>query len=872
MIMLLLWRLLAIVATTGFSQAVKYDLAPGQRINNVANLTEVSIASGPGKYRILGNGSVDFVSDNGTFALAFFDPNATGDFFLCVMMQGRASGKERAAVPVWIANRTGSTGDGSSLMLTGTHKKFILLNSQGSLTWKLDVTGIAGIELEESGNLAFFDESGARIWQSFDSPGDTMLPGQALKSGMSLTSSARNGSAATQFSQGFFAAAVSQETLTLSLRSQPYNLWRLEGLSSSCPAALGFSGNNLILGHNSCGAGKSLEILASRRSDPLVLPFVRLDPNGDLVVYGLDRSSSDWLPDSRFSGDDPCKLPLACGPYGICEAGGKCRCVEIHSKGNESFGGNASSGGACSAPSTGIPQPMVCENEIYNHHFLNATGIRYFSTGFVAPSKRSSLQECSTDCLSNCQCMALFYNDRSRECFFVGDALIGSMAEDPAVDAFIKFQNAKLLMGPISVAAPEEGGGSKNRVVEIVAGIAAAAIVLAAVLAVLVWRNRRKNKADSDINAVLSSVRGLPQRFSYSALESATKGFSRKLGAGGFGSVYEGFLGDGRHVAVKKLEGTGTQGARQFIAEVATIGSINHMNVVRLCGFCLEDSQRMLVYEFMPNGSLDRWLFGGGGSSGGSGGGGGGGGGGAEGIGDGNRSPELRTLGWDRRIEIALGTARGLAYLHEECSEPIIHLDVKPQNILLDDRFVAKVADFGMSKQLDDHDVSQVITCVRGTPGYLAPEWLLHSIATKKCDVYSFGMVLLEIIGGRKNLEVSRMNIDLAWYFPAWVVNEVRLGNLMGVVDPKVRSSASEKVATRLVHIALWCIQENAGSRPAMDEVVRMIEGKREVEEPPMTFHFSVQTEAIVDITASRESVSMAYVTPPSFSYSSLIR
>ncbi|EFJ06294.1 hypothetical protein SELMODRAFT_6275, partial [Selaginella moellendorffii] len=174
-----------------------------------------------------------------------------------------------------------------------------------------------------------------------------------------------------------------------------------------------------------------------------------------------------------------------------------------------------------------------------------------------------------------------------------------------------------------------------------------------------------------------------------------------------------GVLSDGRVVAVKKLDYSGTQGAKQFVkTEIAGTGGIN---IVKLCGFCIEGAtQWLLVYEFMPNGSLDKWLF--------------------------EQTSENLWLSWQQRIDIALGTAQGLAYLHEECREPILHLDSRePQNILLDTEFVAKVADFGMAKLLENCNETQVMTIIGGTPGYMAPEWLTHFMATKRCDVYSYG-------------------------------------------------------------------------------------------------------------------------------------
>ncbi|GAU34836.1 hypothetical protein TSUD_259160 [Trifolium subterraneum] len=215
----------------------------------------------------------------------------------------------------------------------------------------------------------------------------------------------------------------------------------------------------------------------------------------------------------------------------------------------------------------------------------------------------------------------------------------------------------------------------------------------------------------------------MPARFTYSALARATKDFSTKIREGGFGSVYLGLLEDDTQLAVKKLEGVG-QGAKEFKAEVSIIGSIHHDHLVKLKGFCAEGPHRLLVYEYMARGSLDKWIF--------------------------KNSENTLLLTWETRYNIAIGTAKGLAYLHEECEVRIIHCDIKPQNVLLDDNFMAKVSDYGLAK-LMSREQSHVFTTLRGTRGYLAPEWITNYAISEKSDVFSYGMLLLEIIGGRKN-------------------------------------------------------------------------------------------------------------------------
>uniref|UniRef100_A0A453CR19 non-specific serine/threonine protein kinase n=1 Tax=Aegilops tauschii subsp. strangulata TaxID=200361 RepID=A0A453CR19_AEGTS len=295
-------------------------------------------------------------------------------------------------------------------------------------------------------------------------------------------------------------------------------------------------------------------------------------------------------------------------------------------------------------------------------------------------------------------------------------------------------------------------------------------------------------------------LQGTPMRFTFHQLEVATEQFRDKLGEGGFGSVFEGQLG-GERIAVKRLDQAG-QGKKEFSAEVQTIGSIHHINLVKLIGFCVEKSHRLLVYEYMPKGSLDRWIY----------------------CHDDNIDPPLD---WSTRCKIITHIAKGLSYLHEECTKRIAHLDVKPQNILLDDNFNAKLSDFGLCK-LIDRDMSQVVTRMRGTPGYLAPEWLTSQI-TEKADVYSFGIVVIEIINGRQNLDPSRSEESM--HLITLLEKKVKHDNLVDMIDKTSKDmQAHEQDVIQMMMLAMWCLQIDCKRRPKMSEVVKVLEGTMNAE------------------------------------------
>ncbi|XP_047050589.1 G-type lectin S-receptor-like serine/threonine-protein kinase At5g35370 [Lolium rigidum] len=327
-------------------------------------------------------------------------------------------------------------------------------------------------------------------------------------------------------------------------------------------------------------------------------------------------------------------------------------------------------------------------------------------------------------------------------------------------------------------------------------------------------------------------IPGLPARFTFADLETATSGFRSQIGSGGFGSVYRGELPDRTTVAVKRMNNLGTQGRREFLTEIAVIGNVHHVNLVKLRGFCADHSrQLMLVYEFMSRGSLDQSLF----------------------L---SRSGNKKTqvlLEWPERVGVCVGAARGLAYLHAGCDRKILHCDVKPENILLDERGGVKIADFGLAKLLSPEQ-SGLFTTMRGTRGYLAPEWLTNAPVSDKADVYSFGMVLLEIVRGAKNSKLLLQQHDHddtagsssavsssasseghgGSYFPAVALEAHEEGGrrYAELVDARLEGRASAAEVARVVRVALCCLHEDASLRPAMTAVAAMLDGSMEVCEP----------------------------------------
>jgi serine/threonine protein kinase len=300
-----------------------------------------------------------------------------------------------------------------------------------------------------------------------------------------------------------------------------------------------------------------------------------------------------------------------------------------------------------------------------------------------------------------------------------------------------------------------------------------------------------------------------PVRFSSQQLRAFTRNYAHKVGSGGFGVVYKGRFPNGAAVAVKVLNSTlGKRAEEQFMAEVGTIGRTYHINLVRLYGFCFDAAVKALVYEYMENGSLDGYLF---------------------------DPPPERKVAFDKLHEIAVGTAKALRYLHEECSQRIIHYDIKPENVLLGAGLEPKVSDFGLARLCDREDTHLTITGARGTPGYAAPELWMPLPVTHKCDVYSYGMLLFEMLGRRRNLELGLHGRESQEWYPRWVWHRFEAGDTDAVLARAAAAKGDRKereTAERVCKVALWCVQYRPEDRPSMGSVVRMLEGEDQIAAP----------------------------------------
>ncbi|KAI8008184.1 putative leucine-rich repeat receptor-like serine/threonine-protein kinase [Camellia lanceoleosa] len=350
---------------------------------------------------------------------------------------------------------------------------------------------------------------------------------------------------------------------------------------------------------------------------------------------------------------------------------------------------------------------------------------------------------------------------------------------------------------------PSENGSnasiSAGRIVGIVAGVVFAIFLM---LGILWWKGCLQNN-----NTMEHGLKGLDLHtgsFTLRQIKAATKNFdvANKIGEGGFGSVYKGLLLDGTVIAVKQLSSKSNQGNREFVNEIGMISALQHPNLVKLYGCCIEGNQLLLVYEYMENNSLAHALFG----------------------------PEEHrlTLDWPTRNRICIGIAKGLAYLHEESRLKIVHRDIKATNVLLDKNLNPKISDFGVAK-LDEEENTHISTRIVGTFGYMAPEYAMWGHLTDKADVYSFGVVALEIVSGRSAASSYRRKED-SFNLLELALDLKEKGNLMELVDPRLESDFNKEQVMVMFNVALLCTNATAAIRPTMSSVLSMLEGKAEVQ------------------------------------------
>ncbi|XP_056695304.1 putative receptor protein kinase ZmPK1 isoform X2 [Spinacia oleracea] len=532
-----------------------------------------------------------------------------------------------------------------------------------------------------------------------------------------------------------------------------------------------------------------------------------MDFDGNLRIYSLNESSGLWNI-TWTAVAKPCEIHGLCGRNGVCEytPEPKCSCPPSYE------------------PTDISDWSQGCRPKFRrrcsNSEFVEISHVDYygFDLNFTRPA---SFEDCRNICLEDCRCQAFSYRLTGEGICFTKSVLFngfksvsfpGSIylriprSAQTSIPAFLNVSRLDCGSGQGRIVVLPNTYDTTNQRFNWVY-LYSFAIVIGTVEVVLLiagwWFLFRKHGLSGSLEDGYRAISNQFRSFSYSELKSATIKFKEVIGRGGFGTVYKGILEDERVVAVKKLENV-VQGEDEFWAEVSTIGKINHMNLARMWGFCSERKHKLLVYEFVENGSLDRHLF-----------------------------STKTVLGWKERFKVAIGTAKGLAYLHHECLEWVIHCDVKPENILLDGDFEPKISDFGLAKlcQRGGHNSSK-LTRIRGTKGYMAPEWTINLPITAKVDVYSYGVVILELI---KGIRLSSWVVDDEYgteEIPELVKlvriakNKIQNGEdswVEELVDPRLEGRFSRDQAAMMIEVGLSCVEDDRNKRPTIESVAQML-------------------------------------------------
>eukprot|EP00268_Persea_americana_P066073 TRINITY_DN891_c2_g2_i3.p1 TRINITY_DN891_c2_g2~~TRINITY_DN891_c2_g2_i3.p1 ORF type:complete len:815 (-),score=138.90 TRINITY_DN891_c2_g2_i3:249-2693(-) len=731
-------------------------------------------------------GDQTITSKEGNFVLGFFTPGNSSNYYIGIWYK-----KVQVQTIVWVANREAPLPDKSSQLKISQDGNLVLINQTNIPVWSTNINSNTSNStvavLHDNGNLVLSDGSNSSvvIWQSFDYPTHTWLPtgrlglnkitgrNQQLTSWRSIEDPAPG-----PFSLEIDPNGTSQYIIVWNgfRRYWTSGEWNGQIFSLVPEMTLNYIYNFTF---ESDEKGNYFNYTVK---DPSTISRFVMDVSGQIKQLSWLDQSKQW----NLFWSQPraqCEVFYLCGAFGMCneKAMPFCECVQGFEARSQKEWNLSDWAGGCKRKTH-----LRCGN----NSSANGEDDKFLPIpNMLFPEKPisrtvSSIDDCELACLNNCSCTAYAYDGGCS--IWSGDLVNLRVASDnQGKDLYLRLAASEL---------PTSSSKKGKVTVATVAAAVGAVAVLGIVLAVI-WRCRRRRSSLS-----LKATEGSLVPFGYRDLQIITKNFSEKLGGGGFGSVFKGIYPDSTAVAVKKLEGL-RQGDKQFRTEVSTIGTIQHVNLIRLRGFCSEGDNRLLVYDYMPNGSLDAHLFG----------------------------SKSDTLDWKTRYQIALGTARGLAYLHEKCRDCIIHCDIKPENILLDVTFCPKVADFGLAK-LMGREFSRVLTTMRGTRGYLAPEWISGSPITSKADVFSYGMMLFEVISGRRNSEQSEDG--KIFFFPTWAVKKLIEGEVLSLLDHKLESNADTVELIRAARVACWCIQDDENDRPSMGQVVQILEGILEVNMP----------------------------------------
>ncbi|XP_031385364.1 G-type lectin S-receptor-like serine/threonine-protein kinase LECRK3 [Punica granatum] len=738
-------------------------------------------------------------SPSGDFALGFQRTAGNGGFLLAIWFD-----KIPDKTVIWSANRDNLAPQGSKVELT-REGRLVLNSPGGEEIWAASTSiGASNASMLDTGNFVLVNETGFNSWETFSHPSDTILPTQVLNQGTEIISSY----SATNYSSGRF-RLILQSDGNLVMHTRPvYDLgyWDSQTGGSGYQVIFNQTGQIYVTARN---GSLVYNITSGTFSSRDLYQRAVLEYDGVFRQYVYPRNTSSSLGWPKAWTLVPSPVPPnicttmrqylgagACGWNSYCILGDdqrpRCECPHRYSYIDPSKKMNG-----CKPDFL----PQSCDEGKVETNLFTIRDMPNADWQLSDYERYDNQDEnfCRQVCLDDCLCAVAIF--RQGNCLKKRMPLSNGMVDlTVGGKALIK---VRIDNSTSKTCLAAQRRNINRPLIIIGSAIMSSSALILLLLTFLIWFRYFHGKKPGTSQSYLVNRFSSMQSFTYKELREATGGFKEELGRGAYGAVYKGVLPSSERsvIAVKVLERITSDGDREFKTEVDTIGRTNHRNLVELIGFCNEGQNRLLVYEFMPNGSLADFLFGGSRPS------------------------------WFKRIEIVRGIARGLLYLHEECSKQIIHCDIKPQNILLDESLTAKISDFGLSKLLKI-DQTRTMTAVRGTKGYLAVEWFRSMPISVKVDVYSFGIVLLELICCRKNCEFE-LNDEAQMILSDWVYDCYHEDKVELIVGGDEEMLGDMNRVRRFVMIAMWCIQEEPSMRPSMKKVTQMLEGVIDVAIPP---------------------------------------
>ncbi|CAK8564584.1 unnamed protein product [Lathyrus sativus] len=708
---------------------------------------------------------------------------------------------------VWVANRDTPVQNSTGLLKLNDQGNLVILDEPKGVVWSSNSSRIvvkpAAVKLLDSGNLVVKDANSSSenqdlLWESFDYPGNTFLAGMKLKSNLvtgpyRYLTSWRNpedpaeGECSYRIDTHGFPQLVTAKGAKFLYRAGSWNGFLFTGIS--------WQRMHRVLNFSAVFTDKEFSYQYETMNSSIITRMV-LDPYGNSQRLLWSDKSQIWEAIASRPADQ-------CDNYALCGVNSNCNINEFPiCECLKGFMPKFQPKWASSVWSDGCIRKTHL-NCFHGDGFFKYSNMKLPDTSSSWFDKSMSLEECVAVCLKNCSCTAYANLDiryGGSGCLLWFDNIVDMRIHpDQGQDIFIRL-------------ASSEFDHKKNRRnlkrAVILAGVIAFIIGLTVIVLVTSSYKKKlgkpgcikmffhkKEKEDGDLATV----------FDFSTIANATNHFSNinKLGEGGFGPVYKGIMVDGQEIAVKRLSKTSGQGAEEFKNEVKLMATLQHRNLVKLLGCSIQQDEKLLIYEFMPNRSLDYFIF------------------------DTTRS---KLLDWTKRLQIIDGIARGLLYLHQDSTLRIIHRDLKTSNILLDIDMFPKISDFGLARSFIGDQAEANTNRVMGTYGYMPPEYAVHGYFSIKSDVFSFGVVVLEIISGKKNSGFGdprhRLNL-LGHAWRLWI--EERPHEL---IDDILYDPAICPEIIRFIHVGLLCVQQQPENRPNMSSVVFMLKSEHLLPKP----------------------------------------